>query len=520
MRIGLIYKGSRNAFLKESPAAAAERERWIGRAMFGIALIFFAKTVALAFWITPLWDVPDETGHYAIVADLAAGGGLPLPGRSFVPPDVMSDWTRGKSAAPLLNWVAQHPPLYHLMAAPLVAGARLMTADRHTIERAPRLLSALSGAGALLLFFLALREASGDPILSFAAAAAVGFIPMYSHMASGTNHDTLLAFFAGLAALCWVRFERSGQFSDAMKMGVALALAGAVKLSAVAPAAALWLLCLPRLRMAARGRGGPWAARAVAVGAVSVSLPLLWALRHWLLLGNTRVHPISEKPFDLASFFAYLRNEPVVDHTFKNFFGLIGWTGTGGGEVRWFQICGPFLAPYIVLGLAAVAGAAIWLGKRLTPGARLMFGGIAAAVFGLCFLWLFSGADGAQPVKRLLYSLLASVSLLALPLAFRNGEPGEAIVPGSHFVFLVFSAAYLVNSFEAYLIYGQMRATNGRYYFAVLPFLLLAFALPAASFWRPGRGRDAVLLILLAALFLNEALFFVLKVLPFYAGPG
>ncbi len=499
----------------------ADRERWIGRAMFGIALIFLAKAVALAFWITPLWDVPDETGHYAIVADLAAGGRLPLPGRSFVPPDVMSDWTRGKTTTPLLNWVAQHPPLYHLMAAPLVAGARLLTADPHRIERAPRLLSALAAAAALLLFFAALREASGDPILSFVAAAGVSFIPMYSHLASGTNHDTLLAFFAGLAALCWVRFERSGLFSDALKMGVALALAGAVKLSAVALAAALWVLCLPLLRTAASGRGGQWAARAIAVGAVSISLPLLWSLRHWWLLGNARVHPISDKPFDLASFFAYLRNEPVVDHTFKNFFGLIGWTGTGGGEVRWFQISGPFLAPYILLGLAGAVGAAVWLGTRPSRGwTRLLFGGIAAAVFAFCFLWLFSGADGAQPAKRLLYSLLSAVPFLALPIAFRKRKPGEAIVPGSHFVFLFFSAAYLVNSFEAYLIYGQMRATNGRYYFAVLPFLLLAFALPAASFWRPGRGRDAVLLILLAALFVNETLFFVLKVLPFYAGHG
>jgi dolichyl-phosphate-mannose-protein mannosyltransferase len=485
--------------------------------MFGIALVFLAKAVALAFWITPLWDIPDETGHYAIVADLAAGGRLPLPGRSFVPSDVMSDWTRGKSTEPLLNWVAQHPPLYHLMAAPLVAGARLLTADPHTIERAPRLLSALAGAAALLLFFAALREASGDPIFSFAAAAGVSFIPMYSHLSSGTNHDTFLAFFAGLAALCWVRFERSGLFSDSLRMGVALALAGAVKLSAVALAAALWLLCLPRLA----GRGSQRAARAIAVGAVSVSLPLLWALRHWWLLGNTRVHPVSDKPFDPASFFAYLRNEPVVDHTFKNFFGLIGWTGTGGGEVRWFQISGPFLAPYILLGLAGAAGAAIWLGTRLERGrARLVFGGIAAAVFAVCFFWLFSGAEGTQPVKRLLYSLLAASPFLALPLAFRKREPGEAIVSGSHFVFLSFSAAYLVNSFEAYLIYGQMRATNGRYYFAVLPFLLLAFALPAASFWRPGRGRDAALLIVLAALFVNEALFFVLKVFPFYAGHG
>jgi uncharacterized membrane protein YhaH (DUF805 family) len=78
--------------------------------------------------------------------------------------------------------------------------------------------------------------------------------------------------------------------------------------------------------------------------------------------------------------------------------------------------------------------------------------------------------------------------------------------------------AYLVNSFEAYQIYGQMRATNGRYFFAVLPFLVLAFVFPAAGLVRRGRWRDIGLLALLAGLFVNETAFFVVKVIPFYRG--
>ena len=221
--------------------------------MVAVALLFLVKAVILGFWVTPLWDVPDETGHYAIVADLSEGKGLPLPGKSVVPPDVMADWMHDRAPeSPMSNWVAQHPPLYHLLAAPLLSAARAVTRDPRWLYRAPRLFSAVSGAAALLLFFLAFLEASGDPLLSFAAAAAVGFLPMYSHMASGTNHDIFLAFSSGLVALCWVRFERSGLFSDGMKTAAALSLAGLVKLSAVPVAAALWLLCFARLR----GRGG------------------------------------------------------------------------------------------------------------------------------------------------------------------------------------------------------------------------------------------------------------------------
>jgi len=31
----------------------------IGRAMAAAAILFFVKALVLAFWVTPLWDVPD-----------------------------------------------------------------------------------------------------------------------------------------------------------------------------------------------------------------------------------------------------------------------------------------------------------------------------------------------------------------------------------------------------------------------------------------------------------------------------
>ena len=210
------------------------------RAMVFVAALFLVKAVLLALFVTPLWDVPDETGHYAIVADLADGKGLPLPGRSILPPDVVADWAKGKvlPTEERWNWVAQHPPLYHVLAVPFLAAARALTPDPHWRYRAPRLLSALSGAGALLVLFAVFRQASGDAVFALAAASALSFLPMFSHMSSGTNHDVFLALLCGLAALFWVRLSRSGRFSDGVKMGVALAAAGATKLSALAVAAA------------------------------------------------------------------------------------------------------------------------------------------------------------------------------------------------------------------------------------------------------------------------------------------
>ncbi|HEY6929857.1 MAG TPA: hypothetical protein VJA66_09305, partial [Thermoanaerobaculia bacterium] len=256
----------------------------------------------------------------------------------------------------------------------------------------------------------------------------------------------------------------------------------------------------------------------LAVGAVAFSLPALWTLRQWILLGNARVHPVSHRPFDIASLFAYLRDNPVFDHTFKNFIGLIGWTGTGGGEVRWFQISGGFLAVFLALALACSVSAGIWLWREPRSRSRIVGRLAAIAVFAFCFVWLLSGAASPGIVKRLLYSLVAAVPVLAFPFLSAPDRDGAALARGAHGVFLLFSCAYLVNSWEAYEIYGQMRATNGRYFFAVLPFLLLAFAFPFASLFPPDRRRNGLLAVLVVVLFLNETAFFLLRVIPFYRG--
>ncbi|HEY7368603.1 MAG TPA: glycosyltransferase family 39 protein, partial [Thermoanaerobaculia bacterium] len=344
------------------------------RAMAALAVLFFLKAAALALFVTPLWDVPDEVGHLALVRDIAEGRGMPQPGRSVIPGDLARRWNPARAQdGPVLNWTAQHPPLYHLLAVPFLAAGNLATADPATRDRAPRLLSALCGAVGIWIFFLLLREASGDAVLSFAAASSVAFLPMWTHLSSGTNHDVLLALLMGVAAYFFVRLVRAGDFVDALAMGAALSLAGVTKLSALAAAAPLVLFAGRHLASRGGRRAMEWTATAAAAGA----LPALWALRHRLLGLSAPMHVTSGDSFSLSALIAYLSSNPVLDHTFKNFVGLIGWTGTGGGEVRWFQISGPFLAPYLVLALLLPLGAIAFLARRESGSARLL---VAAAL--------------------------------------------------------------------------------------------------------------------------------------------
>ncbi len=106
-----------------------------------------------------------------------------------------------------------------------------------------------------------------------------------------------------------------------------------------------------------------------------------------------------------------------------------------------------------------------------------------------------------------------------MPRLFSREQKLEEFLPAaSQAVFLLFGVAYLVNSWEGYEIYHAMRATNGRYFFAVLPWIGLGFAAPAARLFRPDRPRNAILLGILALLFLDETAFFLIKVIPFYRG--
>ena len=66
----------------------------IRRAMVFVAAVFFVKASLLGLFVTPLWDVPDETGHYALIGDIVSGRGLPLMGRSVIPDAIYEDWMR------------------------------------------------------------------------------------------------------------------------------------------------------------------------------------------------------------------------------------------------------------------------------------------------------------------------------------------------------------------------------------------------------------------------------------------
>lgn len=487
--------------------------------MAAVAVLFFLKTAALALFVTPLWDVPDEIGHVAYVLDLADGRGLPVYGRTPLPPEVLARWDARGDAIPAFNWVAQHPPLSHALAAPFALAARAVTSDPEARLRAPRLASVLAATLALIVLFQVLREATGDAVFALSGAASLSFVPMYSHLASGAHNEPLLVLAGALVALGWVRLVRSGRPGDAFRTAAALGLAGATKLTALPVAAAL-LVLMPRYltRQSGRRKGAAW----LLVSLTALAAPALWLLRNWLTAGHPLVYAAPEA-FSPGRLAQLLVREPVFDHTFKNFLGLIGWMGAG--QLRWFQISGSFLGIYLVAGLLIALAAAIWLWRdsgRLPTAARTVLRLLPAAAAAGGLLPALSGgpADLALDlVKHVLYALVLAIPFFGLALFFERAEPEREVIRSSLWVVLVFLAAYLWNVWRGLAIYGQMRAVHGRYFFAIVPFLILGIGAPAAWLMRAWRWRDGAWIGLLLTLGATEALFFLWKVIPFYRLP-
>ncbi len=478
-----------------------------------LAALFLLKAAALALFVTPLWDVPDEVGHFAYASDLADGRGIPPPGRAVISPEIAAHWPGHVGGPPITNWTAIHPPVYALAAAAVLRAARAVTPDFERRVRLTRLTSALFGALTIFLLHELLLLAGTGEAAALAGAALVGCIPMFSHMASGVSHDTLSAALGALCAIAWVRLVKQPSWSRAAAVALALAAAGAVK-GTIAPVAVVLCLLLPA-RVPGRVFAKVAGSAALALVALSTTV-FWWAMR----LGGIPTPPAGRARHGAAAFFDAFRMLPIADHTLKNFLGLIGWTSSG--TVRWFQISGPFLAvdAAVIAAVGALAAAWTWRHdfREPTP-ARFSRGAswaLAGTVFAASFGWLVS-RPAVSPVKLLLESALFALPFLSV-VPRPSATPEEVVVSTSRLAVLGFSLAYFWNVARSYLLTGEMRGAHGRYFFVALGFLLAGFYVPAVDFLRGWRGRNRALAAAVVLVLANEAAFYAIRVIPFYRG--
>lgn len=478
-----------------------------------ILILFFIKCSILAFSIIPLWDIHDEPGHYSYIQDIAMGKGLPIMGETPIAQNIMDNWFPDKPGLISLNWIAQHPPLYHILGAGLLFTVNLLTQDPYWLFHVPRLLSTLFATGNLLVIFLFIRDYTKDEIFAITCSAIVGFIPMYSNMASGTNHDMALVFFSSLSFLFLYRFYSLGLNKYAYLSVFFIGAACTTKFSA-------FLLALPILVIIFIVLEGDWFIKfrnIILLCFTASILPSLFLIRNFFLFGTPFITftDLGVVKVKSIGFIEYLQINPVVEELFKNFFGAIGWTGVGRGDLLWFQINGIYLLIIFLVLLIVSSFSFLWyLKERFHAGSEMDFLLIIFAIltFGTILLSIFISKN-YMFVQKILFTIILTIPFLSV-FMIRKQEKKDLFLYLSLFIilfyYITFTSLFLITLYEQY---GWARALHGRYFFPLIPLLIISYLYPAYRLFKP-RQWIMVLIVALAALF--EFSFFFQEVIPFF----
>lgn len=179
---------------------------------------------------TPAWQGPDEPLHYDYIHYLQTEKTLPVLGKTFLCSEVrnslksfyFNSFATEKSPYILVgklntkeveakevkhtgqhsklvkqNQIVQHPPLYYLAAA--IISWPIKDSSMLTIVWFLRMLSALLGLGVVILTYLTVKVIySKNDLPALGAAAFVAINPMFAHVSTVVNNDSLINFLFAL----------------------------------------------------------------------------------------------------------------------------------------------------------------------------------------------------------------------------------------------------------------------------------------------------------------------------------
>ena len=230
--------------------------------LFWLAILYIVVGISYAL-VTPVFEKPDEDGHYGYILYLREHHALPpltfadgFPSEYKQPPlyyvvtALLTSWSptdadpdRMLVTNPYMNFsvpgyrddnrnVFLHPP--HLTS--LTLGSRLV--------------SLVFGLGTMVTsYYLASQLFSRRSLVPIATAIIVGFQPQFLYVTTAVNNDVAVAFFGTLAVTLLIRrLQRDDSRYLAMLLGIILGLASITKVSSLVffPLTGLALLLIHR----------------------------------------------------------------------------------------------------------------------------------------------------------------------------------------------------------------------------------------------------------------------------------
>jgi hypothetical protein len=446
-----------------------------------LGVLFFVKFAFFALFITPLWEVPDESGHYSYAESLSEGS-YPVLGKAHMADDVTRSWL-GPEKKPPLNWIAQHPPLYYLLDAPVITAARSSGLSLNGQVRAARLPSALFGALAVVGLILFVASATDDKRLGIATGIFVASAPMFLHLSSGVSHDTLVACTASWSAFFLIRWTRTGKQNALCACAALMGLCAITKVTALAVAIPLFFVMAVRIFL---DRSEPRPGRRIMLLAklwiVMFIAPMAWMAYNLIMFGSVLADSsmLAAAPkLVQIGFFQYMMTSPFWQHTLLNYVALIGWSGMGHGALHWVQADGYIAQVFIGMILFASLTAAVLAIPHKT-GLPIRSRWIMAAL-GMVAAYMVFSQDTMHFAATACITIFLALALTALALLLepKTMFTAEFIALASVACVMFFSFVYYHHLWSGYT--GQIRATHGRYFYPALPFIAYTLARPFAK---------------------------------------
>lgn len=476
-----------------------------------LALLFACKALYMGFYVTPPGDIPDESGHYAYAKDIANGDLFPRMYEAKIPHDLWMD-TGFTSEVLRENYITQHPPLYYSLVAIPLKITQLFTDDRWYHIRAARTISAISLGLLVLVVFKTLMDAGIGAPRSILLASTLGFIPMVSHLASGITNDIFLFLLCALATRYLVRFVRHHSLRDAYVCAIWLTLAGGTKMTA-------WVLIAGFVGILVYELRGPirrWFAHAVGLTATALVLPVWWMARNIFHFGDALEMNVLKTPPKMPDYtlLEYIQNQPYFDWMLVHFYGLIGFSGycqtpsllSFCAGVKSTRISSqPYEFMVVVLFILTVAFVLYtfqrlrvlttatpphgppasmqqWVAQHL-HGRSLrttLLGSLLVAAVGVFAFIVFHAHQEPGWVAEIAKVMMVAASLigiLGLGVVLLESDPDERLMYYAMILFMGFGWMILLQGLKAYVLLGEMRGVQGRYFYPFLTLMTVAVAL-------------------------------------------
>jgi len=492
-----------------------------------VAAIWLFSIVHGIFFITvtPLWEGFDEPFHYAYIQSLAESGRIPVHGRTYISKEITASFKelplspvvnenlgnrytdfgryfelpeaeRGRREKALrsipksyrlaadmsedrvLNYEAQHPPLYYLLSAFIYK--LFGSCDLPALVFVLRGFSLLIGSATIVTAYMTAKLFHSNPLRILGVPLLVALLPMFYSTVARISNDCLgVALFSLLIYLAMkyiaLKYPRSHSIYIGIVLGLGL-LTKAYFLTAIPAVAFLYIVSGVRqrsLRQATQHASWTLLFAFLVAGA--------WYIRNYHLYGT------------VSGLFVMASADPAP---------------------LWGQIKTVFGIPWLSA-IHIVFREQLWIGNSSFIGISRIYYQLGYLVFGLAFLGIllfyFSDALEKIPFMRRIYARSGTVSRHAVPLEGSRFGYGGLI---AFCLFLFLGMMYQIH--QTYLITGHV-VTGGWYLYAIVIPELLLILLGLDSLTGGGRGKAGPLALVIGA-FAIQFLGYFCKAIPYYTG--